>query len=367
MIRFNGLYEHEKGEGFYPAWRPLEVQLGYGLIPLVQEEKRAPLLQEIGYCRENIFTDFGFYIPPIHIRDNMCLEPYEYALMFNDVKMGELKKIQPEQILCIKTNNNLEKISGIYIKEPVSGIEVVITDESNGSKAEQLGYKVCSVSNFIRVQLTEIIRKNIHKFLNQHMVNEIINRLRPQNPDVVDNVMFTHHFSVSNLKIILNWLLEEGVPIRDINTIMETISDYIDENDKPVFIMEKIRERLAYDFIPKYADEDKVVNTILVSESVGELLYQNLDIPNSGIELPDLLLEKNINRKLIQSIKECLKTVSEKNTQEIFLCPSCIRTGFSEFLKRTVGSYPCISERECLEMNREYTFKKIGELVINEK
>ena len=367
MIRFNGIYEHEKGGGFYPAWRPLEVQLGYGLIPLVQIEKRAPLLDEIHYCRENIFTEFGFYIPPIHIRDNMCLEPYEYALMFNNVKMGGLKKIQPEQILCIKTNNNLERISGIYIKESVFGRDIVITDESNKNKAEQLGYKVCSVSNFIRVQFTEIISKNIHKFLNQHMVNEIINRLRTQNPDVVDNVMFTHHFSVSNLKIILNWLLEEGVPIRDINTIMETISDYIEENNKLVFLMEKIRERLAYDFIPKYADEDKVVNTIVVSESVGELLYKNLDIPNSGIELPDLLLEKNIDRKLIQSIKECLKTVSEKNTQEIFLCPSCIRTGFSEFLKRTVGSYPCISERECLEMNREYTFKKIGELVINEK
>ncbi len=171
----------------------ITLQLGYALLHLVDEDKGSPILNEIKLCRSQIYEECGLVLPNVYIVDAMLLEPYEYAIL---VEGKEIKK---------------------------------------GS---------CKAGSDHSIPLIRIFKKNITKILNQSLVNELVNKVRSSNPDVVDDVFITHRFSSSKLKMILNALLAQGVSIRAMSSILETIADFIDGTDDVDFIVSKIKERL---------------------------------------------------------------------------------------------------------------------------
>ena len=174
----------------------------------------------------------------------------------------------------------------------------------------------------ISVHLHEIIKRNITRFLDQCMVNTLINKVRDTNPDVIDEVFFMHNFSTSSFKRILNWLLEEGVSIRDMNTILETIADNIDEPKKPVELMERIREKLAWQFVPKIADEDKNIHVIMISYRLAEALSERIFYPKSNNELPYYAFKPDEKRLFEKEIAEKANHMVEKGYEPVFLIVS---------------------------------------------
>lgn len=171
----------------------ITLQLGYALLPITDEEKGAPIMKDIKLCRSQIYEEYGLVLPHFLIIDSILLDPCEYSII----------------------------ISG---KEIAKG--------------------ACKVDSEHSIPLTKIFKENIGEILNQSLVNELVNRSRPVNPDVVDDVFITHRFSSSKLKIILNALLEQAVSIRSMSLILETIADFIDKTDDLDFIVNKIKERM---------------------------------------------------------------------------------------------------------------------------
>lgn len=194
------------------------------------------LLEEVERCRKKFLDELGLPLPPIKISANAKLKPCECVFLLHGV---EVEKAEIPDLDC----------------------------------------------GAVREKLEDVIKRNITSFLNQRIVNELLLKVRADNPDVVDDVMFNKKFCVSDLKTILNWLLAEYVPICDMSAIMETIADLGAPNWLvPVF--EKIRERLSLSILKKYADKDKKVRVIMLSYDVSELLLNHLVQPNSNIELP---------------------------------------------------------------------------------
>lgn len=288
----------------------LELQVGSSFPLLLEETER---------CRKKFLDELGLPLPPIKISANAKLKPCECVILLH-------------------------------------GVEV--------EKAESPGLDCGAV----REKLEDVIKRNITSFLNQRIVNELLLKVRADNPDVVDDVMFNQKFRVSDLKTILNWLLAEYVPICDMSAIMETIADLGAPNWLvPVF--EKIRERLSLSILKKYADKDKKVRVIMLSYDVSELLLNHLVQPNSNIELPYSGLKTEDDCALKNAAWKKIKAVKEKDLFPVFVCPKDVRTLFTNHSWRRFerSDFACVSheEFECAKPNFRMSVE--GVLRLDEK
>lgn len=277
------------------------------------------LSEETECCRKKFLDELGLPLPPIKISANAKLKPCECVILLH-------------------------------------GVEV--------EKAESPGLDCGAV----REKLEDVIKRNITSFLNQRIVNELLLKVRADNPDVVDDVMFNQKFRVSDLKTILNWLLAEYVPICDMSAIMETIADLGAPNWLvPVF--EKIRERLSLSILKKYADKDKKVRVIKVSQELSELLLNHLVQPNSNIELPYSGLNMEDGYKLEKMTSEKIKAIKDKGLFPVFMCHKEVRTLFANFLASSFGreNFACISVEECECAKSNFVISILGELCLDEK
>lgn len=343
--------------GEQPA--PLEIQIGYGLIPLADQQIEGSLLDEISYARNQIDGEYGLPLPKVHVRDNMCLEVYEYKILLHGEEVGGYKKCNPHYVMCMDTGCVTKELEGEKAKDPAFGMDAIIIPEEKKEEARNSGYVVADWVTVIRAHLTEVIIKNITKFLDLCMVNTLVNKVRDRNPDVVDDVFFLHNFSTSKLKIILNWLLEEGISIRDMNTILEAIADNLEETKKLSDLMEKVREKLAYQFLPKLVDDNKVIHVIRVSQALAEALSERIYYPGSNNELPYYAFTPVEN-------KEFNNKVSEKGYSPVFVIVRNLRTALSNNIRQSLGNWACISDTELYSVIKDYSIVVEEELEADE-
>ena len=360
------IYDDEIYTDFGEQPSPLELQIGYALMPLVDEHNDSPLLNEIRYLRNEIDAEYGLPLPLVRIRDNLCLEPCEYRILLHGTDVGGFNDLRLGHVLCLDTGSVTGELSGEKSKEPAFGMDGILVTEDMADEAKRLGYAVVDPSRIIKVHLSQIIKKNITKFLNQCMVNTLINKVRDTNPDVIDDVFFMHHYSTADFKTILNWLLEECVSIRDMNSILEALADNYDYKMKPVEFLDKVRDKIAWQFVSKLADKDKVIHVIRVSKSLSEALSERIYYPVSKTELPYYALEPSETKVFENEISEKANRMTDKGYEPVFLIVSSLRTALSNTVRTRLGNWTFISDKEMLSVNKDYSVVVEEELEVDE-
>lgn len=355
-------YDESVYDDFGKQPNVLEIQLGKELLSITNEEKEDNLQKELKTCKNQLDTEYGLPLPPVQIKDNCSLKSNEYKILLHGNEVGHFEGLLPNQYMCLDINGVREVMTGnfIHIKDPAFNLNGFIIDEFLKEVAEDKGYICLSLQKTIKVHLFEIIKKHITSLLTQSMVNTLINKVRPSNPDVVDNVFFENDFKVSSMKKILNLLLEEEVSIRDMNTIIETIADNLDENKTPLFLVEKVRQKLANNIFSKLADKDNTVHVIILSNKVITSLGDKIEISDDGIhEYFDLdpVFRKELINKMSQNVEE----IMSKGYEPVFLCTSNLRKPFAEFIP--FNTLKCISDLECYAARKIYNIKIEGELL----
>lgn len=245
-------------------------------------------------------------------------------------------------------------------------MDAIFLPEKRRAEAAAVGYVVPDWETIIRLHLSKVIKKNITKFLDQYMVNTLINKVRDKNPDIIDDVFFLHNFSTSNIKTILNWLLEEGVCIRDMNTILEAIADNLEESKRLSELMEKVREKLAWQFLTKIADDKKILHIIKVSPPLAQTLLEHIFIPQAKNELPYFDLPPEDSKKLNAEITKKSDCMKSKGFVPVFLTESNLRTAFSRYIKHYFGNWHCISDTELYSVSKDYSVIVEEELEVDE-
>ena len=346
-----------------------ELHIGYGLIFLLGNDDNNSLLREITYKKNKFDDEYGIPIPKIHIRDNMSLNPDEYQFFFNGLKAGEFK-IGPNDFLCIDSGNVIQEPDVPFVrktKDPSYNMDAFVVEKEYRDVYEKAGYVCVPTFKVIAEHYETILKKNRTKILDQCLVNTLAEKVRKINPDVYSDVFFKKTFSASNLKIILNYLLEEHVSIKDMNTILETIADYVDEKMNIFLLVEKIREKLALRIISRYVDEGKVVHVLIVSSDLCTLLNENICESDSKIEIPELCLDSEINRKLLKKISEMLSCFKEKHLFPILVCSHDIRLSFAKYIHTYFHEIPVFSETEILIIGKEFEVNVEGEISLDEE
>ncbi len=320
---------------------PIALEIGYNLIPLVDPEQGGDLLERVTMIRRQSAIELGLIFPPIRIRDNMRLEPNTYSIKIKGVEVGK-GIIRMGKYLAMNPGNIQEKIEGEETVEPAFGLPAIWIDEAAREKAEKLGYTVVDAPSVIATHLTEVIKTYASEVLGRQDVQALLNSLSADYSAVVDEVKKSGA-TIGDIQKVLKGLLREGVSIRDLVTIMETIADYFPTVKDHDELVELVRQALSRQICQQYAGPEKKIPVITVSKEVEEEIRNSIVTTERGKRFA---MEPGEQKKLLTRIMEEVKKIRGKGLKPVFLTSPEIRAIFSNIVSSIVPNAAVLSSFE---------------------
>ncbi|WNK74718.1 FHIPEP family type III secretion protein, partial [Treponema pallidum] len=324
---------------------PLSLELGYGLIPLVDKEKGAELLSRITVIRKDAALDLGLVAPKIRIIDNMRLDPSSYCFKIQGLEVAR-GKLRLGWFLAIKSGQVTEEVPGERTIDPTFGLPAVWISEENRDRAERVGYTVVAPSAIIATHLTQVIRTNAADILGRQNVQMIIDALRKEYPAVVDDV--TQKCPLGKIQKVLQGLLREQVSIRNTVAIFETLADFASTSDTvPVpILIEKVRQRLGRQICLQYADEQNVLHVMRLDSSLETFLSEKIALTVDSLSILTLSLDEQ--RQVLQAVRTVFVPTRQEGYIPVLLTTDTIRSAmwnlfFSDRIEIAVMSYKEVS------------------------
>jgi flagellar biosynthesis protein FlhA len=295
----------------------LSLELGYALVPLVEKEKGAELLDRVQGVRRQTALDLGLVIPKVRIIDNSILEPSEYCFKIKGVDSGR-GKIRLGYFLCINPGTVTAELEGEKTVDPAFGLPAIWINQEKRDEAERAGYTVVDPPSIIATHLTEIIRRHAADILGLQDTQEILDTLRKDYPAVVEEVLREGKgLRVTEIQKILHGLLRERVSIRDKVSILESIADFAPVSKNIWFLTEKARQALASQICHQYADEDRRLRVLTIDPVLEQKLIDSKYETASGIICA---LDPPSQKAWIKAVVKAVTAVREKGWLPVVLC-----------------------------------------------
>ncbi len=307
----------------------LSLEIGYGLIPLVDNQKQGNLMNRIRSLRRQFALEMGLIMPSLHIRDNLELKPNEYAICIkgNDVAKGELLM---DHYLAIDPGDASAQIEGIDTKEPAFGLAARWIAGDKKEDAQLAGYTVVDLPSVITTHLSEVVRQHGYEFLGRQEVQRLLDNISKSHPKVVEELV-PGLLSLGAIQKILQNLVREQVSIRDLLTILETIADYAPLTKDTDLLTEYVRQRLARSITKPYVDNDRALKVLSVTSDMEEIIANGINQSEYGTYLA---LEPQQANGVVEAIKASLEKVAVRIEQPVLLCSTTIRRHLKKLCER---------------------------------
>jgi flagellar biosynthesis protein FlhA len=293
---------------------PLSLELGYGLIPLVDKDKGAELLQRVQRIRKESALDLGLVIPRIRIIDNMRLEPSEYCFKIQGVDVGR-GKIRMGYYLCINPGGVREELGGEKTQDPAFGLSAVWVGEDKREEAERAGYTVVDPPSIIATHLTEIIKHHASEILGRQETQGILDTLKKDYPAVIEEAQKS--LSLGDIQKVLQGLLQEQVSIRNMVAILEALADFGPITRDHGFLIEKARQALSRQICLQYADENKTLRVLTVEQSLEQRIVDSQVKTSSKLISA---LDPALQRSWIKALSRAVSALVEQGLSPLILC-----------------------------------------------
>ena len=340
------------------------LELGYALIPLVDKEKGAELLERVTRIRREAGLDLGLVVPKIRIIDNMTLAPDEYSFKIKGIEAGR-SKIKLGYYMCMNTGSVTEEIKGEATTDPAFGVPAIWVSEEQRSDAERAGYAVVDPPTIIATHITEIIRSHAAEILGRLETKAIIDKFKEKNPVVVEEVLTTYKYTYGEIEHVLQGLLKEQVSIRNVETILETLANYGNMPHNNWLLVEKVREALGLQICLQYVDghdPNKKLSVLQVSQSASEKIIQHCMVPNDGGQ-PVLAFDPVDSRKWIKAVSDSITAVRERNYLPILLCGTPeVRQLVKHSIDREMPGTVVLSLNEVVAAGNNINLEILGEI-----
>ncbi|DAB32497.1 MAG TPA: hypothetical protein CFH79_03580 [Sulfurospirillum sp. UBA11407] len=291
----------------------LELDLGYQLIKLADPAQGGDLLERIKSMRRKIATDFGYLIPQVRIRDNLHLKPNQYQLLLKGIDIGH-GEIYPDKFLAMDSGLVTDSVEGIPTKEPAFGLDALWIDPKIKEDAIIKGYTAVDPATVISTHMSELIKKYSEELLTRQEVQSLIDKLKESFPVIVDDCLKVA--SVGLIQKVLKALLHEKIPIKDLLTILETISDIAEITKNVDIIVEQVRSKLARAITRLYQDEDGVLKLLTFNANTEQRLLDSLQNKENRREL--LLNIGQINT-LVQGVSDEATKILQRGIAPVVL------------------------------------------------
>lgn len=338
-VEEEGEVEEKIEEYLHPD--PFEIEIGYGLIPLVDVNQGGNLLKRISTIRKSIAIELGVIVPPIRIRDNIQLKSNEYVFKIYGVECARYE-LMMGYYLVLNPDDRVE-LKGIDTVEPTFGLQAKWIPKSEKDKAEMAGYTVIEPVAVIATHLMEVLKSNAYKLLDRQETQRMLDHLKETHPAVVEGVV-PDVVSLGTVTQVLKNLLKEGIPIRNLVTIMETIADYAPMTKDPEVLTEYVRAALA-EVITSYFKQDQgYVTVITLDPRLEDKIMEN--IRNGGGRLQNLGFSPEQVNKIFKSLSEKIERTIEMGTRPVLLVSPHIRRYLRNFIEPVLPNVAVLSYNE---------------------
>ncbi len=346
----------EKAELIQPL-EILEVEIGYGLIPIVDAEQNGELLEKIRAIRKQIAVELGIVVPPMKLRDNLQLGASEYVVLLKGIEMGRGNLISGN-LLAMGPEGKERPADGIPTKEPVFNLDAYWIAEKDRDAYISEGFTVVDHATVIATHLTELVRNNAHELLTRQETQKLIDNIAPTHQKVIEEIS-QNQINVGVVQKVLQNLLREQVSIRDLITILEAIADASSSTKDPDVITEYVRQKMARSILKPYL-VDGILNIHILEKTLEERLLGSIQPTDQGAVLA---LDLGFSQKLIEKIGNEAKKAMLQNYQPVILVHPLLRGRLRRFLDRYIQGITVISHNEIPPQIR---IQSVGVIRINE-
>jgi flagellar biosynthesis protein FlhA len=317
---------------------PMELEIGYGLILLVDASQGGDILDRITMLRREFANELGLVVPPIRIRDNLQLEPNTYRIKIagTPVAGGEL---MVGMHMALNAGRATEELQGIPTVEPAFGLRAVWVSDAQKHRAEALGHTVVDAASVLATHVSETIREHAAELLNRQAVQELLDGVKKEYPVLVDELV-PNVLSVGQVQRVLQNLLAERVSIRRLPTILEALSDYGGLTKDADVLSEYVRHALARVITQQHAERDGKVNAVLIEPQLEQQLVNSIQKTARG---STLVLDPRTGRQLTETIGQTVQQAAAVASNPVLLVSPTLRLALKRFVGRDLAKLPVLS------------------------
>ncbi len=319
----------------------VELEVGYGLVNFVDADQNGDLLERISHIRKQFVLDWGVIIPPIRIRDNLELKPSEYSIKIKGIEVAK-GELVTDNYLAMDPGSVADKVDGIETVEPVFGLNAVWISQEKKEEAQYNGYTVVDLPTIIATHLTEILKTNLHEIFGRQELLKIIDNFKEQYPKVVADLTPEVVSQSMILKVLQN-LLREGVSIRDLRTILETLAEYgptVKESDA---LTELVRASLYRMITEEIKSSNGDIPIYTLDRNIEEKIAANLLQTEKGYQVS---LDPKTTQNILTNLNEKIEEATSLGEKMIILCSPAVRHHFKRLTEKFIPNLVVVSHNE---------------------
>ncbi len=320
---------------------PMEAEIGYAIIPLVDPAQGGDMLERIGTIRKQMALELGLIVPPIRIRDNIQIKPTEYVLRVKGAEAGR-GELLPDHYLAMNTGGVEEELVGIPTKEPAFGLPALWISPDLRDKAEVMGYTVVDAPSVLATHLSEVIRRNGAELLTRQEVQKLTDMVKENAPAVVDELLSS--LSLGEIQKVLQNLIREQIPIRDLVTIFESLADYGKMSRNVDFLTERARESLSRLISLKIQGSDGIITVATLSPNWEQKIMAAMD--GDLAKGWQLNLDPREVQKMIAAISRSVDEMTIKNLTPVLLVHPNVRLVVRRLVEGSISNIFVVSYNE---------------------
>ena len=332
--------EPESLEDLLPV-EMVELEVGYGLVSIVDPEQNGDLLERITHIRKQFALDWGVIVPSVKIKDNLELKPGGYVVKIKGIEVAQ-GELMPDHYLAMDPGTVIEEMEGIKTTEPVFGLPAVWIGEDGKEDAQYNGYTVVDLSTVVATHLTEILKSNLHELFGRQELVNIMDRFKENNPKLVTDLV-PEILSLGIVLKVLQNLLKEGVSVRDLRTVLETLAENGTGIKAPEMLTELVRQGLYRTITENIRSDQGDVPLFTLDRNIEEEIAQNLVQTETGQQLS---LDPKITQNILASLNEKIEEATSIGEKMVVLCSPIIRHHFKTLTEKFIPNLIVVSHNE---------------------
>ncbi|HET6456301.1 MAG TPA: flagellar biosynthesis protein FlhA, partial [Armatimonadota bacterium] len=320
---------------------PIEVELGYGLIPLADPKQGGDLLERITAVRRQSAMDMGLLVPAVRVRDNMGLKPNAYSVKLRGVEIAN-GEVYSGQMLAMNPGTATVPLKGIETIEPAFGLPAIWISDLQQSEAEQAGYTVVDPLTVMITHLTEIIRKNAAEILTRQDTQTLLDAMKAQAPSVVEELI-PNLLTVGEVQTVLQNLLSERVSIRDLAVILEALADAARLTKDTDLLTDYVRQALSRQITKQYQSPDGTVRVFTLDPAIEQMIADGIRVTDNGSQLA---LEPKAAQDILEQTRDQAERMAALGYQPVALCSPRVRMHFRRLVQPMAATLAVLSFHE---------------------
>ena len=310
---------------------PIELEIGYSLIPIIDEDNQDNLLRRITSIRRQLMSEMGIVLPVVRIRDNLRLPPQSYRIKIRGQEVAS-SEIMLDRLMAIPGSDIEDPLQGTPTSEPAFGLPALWISAAEQNQAELKGYTVVTPLSVLCTHLTEVVRGNASELLSRQLVQEMLNQLRQKTPASVEGVI-PELLNLGEIQSVLRNLLRERIPIRDLSGILEVIANNAPMTRDPHILAEAVRQSMAHTISSQYKDEASTLHVFTLAPQLETTLRSSL-VSSEGS--PGFGIDAGLAQRILVKTGEQMEALAQLGHFPILICPRELRLAYRRLVEQSL-------------------------------